>query len=162
LTLGRFADESPSQGTVIIDGSEGATVQLAACCYPVPGDPIAGYLGRGEGLVVHTQSCGVGKRLFERDSERWIDVSWSDEPMRLFETVVKVLVTNGKGVLAQVAAAISSAETDITHIEMGDERLGETAELKLKLSVRDADHLADVIRTLNRCSVVLKAERLSP
>jgi guanosine-3',5'-bis(diphosphate) 3'-pyrophosphohydrolase len=71
-------------------------------------------------------------------------------------------VTNGKGVLAQVAAAISSAETDITHIEMGDERLGETAELKLKLSVRDADHLADVIRTLNRCSVVLKAERLCP
>jgi guanosine-3',5'-bis(diphosphate) 3'-pyrophosphohydrolase len=128
----------------------------------VPGDPIAGYLGRGEGLVVHTQSCGVGKRLFERDSERWIDVSWSDEPTRLFETVVKVLVTNGKGVLAQVAAAISSAETDITHIEMGDERLGETAELKLKLSVRDADHLADVIRTLNRCSVVLKAERLCP
>ena len=159
LTLGRFADESPSQGTVIIDGSEGATVQLASCCCPVPGDPIAGYLGRGEGLVVHTQNCGVGRRLFERDSERWIDVSWSDEPTRLFETIVKVLVTNGKGVLAQVAAAISSAETDITHIEMGNERLGETAELKLSLAVRDTDHLADVIRTLNRCPVVLKAER---
>ncbi|MBI3382787.1 RelA/SpoT family protein [Aquabacterium sp.] len=161
LTLGRFSDETPSQGSVIIDGSEGATVQLAPCCCPVPGDPIAGYLGRGEGLVVHTQSCGVGKRLFERDSERWIDVSWSDEPTRLFETAVKVLVANGKGVLAQVAAAISSAETDITHIEMGDERLGETAELKLTLAVRDAEHLADVIRTLKRCSVVLKAERFS-
>jgi len=161
LTLGRFSDETPSQGSVIIDGSEGATVQLAPCCCPVPGDPIAGYLGRGEGLVVHTQSCGVGKRLFERDSERWIDVSWSDEPTRLFEAAVKVLVANGKGVLAQVAAAISSAETDITHIEMGDERLGETAELKLTLAVRDTEHLADVIRTLKRCSVVLKAERFS-
>lgn len=162
LTLGRFADDAPSQGTVIIDGSEGATVQLAPCCCPVPGDPIAGYLGRGEGLVVHTQTCGVGKRLFERDNERWIDVSWSDELTRLFETVVTVLVANGKGVLAQVAAAISSAETDITHIEMGDERLGETAELKLTLSVRDTEHLADVIRTLKRCPVVLKVDRLSP
>lgn len=161
LTLGRFSDEAPSQGSVIIDGSEGATVQLAPCCSPVPGDAIAGYLGRGEGLVVHTQSCGVGRRLFERDSERWIDVSWSDEPTRLFETTVKVLVANGKGVLAQVAAAISSAETDITHIEMGDERLGETAELKLTLAVRDAEHLAEVMRTLKRCSVVLKAERQS-
>ncbi len=161
LTLGRFSDETPSQGSVIIDGSEGATVQLAPCCCPVPGDPIAGYLGRGEGLVVHTQSCGVGKRLFERDHERWIDVSWSDEPTRLFETAVTVLVANGKGVLAQVAAAISSAETDITHIEMGDERLGETAELKLTVAVRDTEHLADVIRTLKRCPVVLKAERFS-
>jgi len=163
LSLGRFAaEESHAQGSVIIDGSEGATVQLAPCCKPIPGDPIAGYLGRGEGLLVHTQTCGVGKRLFERDSERWIDVAWSDEPARQFETGISVLVANGKGVLAQVAASISSAETDITHIEMGDERLGETAELKLTLSVRDADHLQDVLRTLKRCPVVLKAGRICP
>ena len=162
LTLGRFADDAPSHAAVVIDGSEGATVQLAACCCPVPGDPIAGYLGRGEGLVVHTQTCGVGRRLFERDSERWIDVSWSDEPTRLFETAIKVLVTNGKGVLAQVAASISSAETDITHIEMGDERLGETAELKLTVAVRDTEHLTDVMRTLRRCPVVLKVDRVCP
>ncbi|RRS02829.1 bifunctional (p)ppGpp synthetase/guanosine-3',5'-bis(diphosphate) 3'-pyrophosphohydrolase [Aquabacterium soli] len=163
LTLGRFAAiESPTQGSVIIDGSEGATVQLAPCCRPIPGDPIAGYLGRGEGLVVHTQMCGVGKRLFERDPDRWIDVGWSDEPTRTFDTDIQVLVANGKGVLAQVAASISSAETDITHIEMGDERLGETAELKLSLSVRDTDHLQDVLRTLKRCPVVLKVNRVSP
>jgi guanosine-3',5'-bis(diphosphate) 3'-pyrophosphohydrolase len=163
LSLGRFAaEESHAQGSVIIDGSEGATVQLAPCCKPIPGDPIAGYLGRGEGLLVHTQTCGVGKRLFERDSERWIDVAWSDEPTRQFETGISVLVANGKGVLAQVAASISSAETDITHIEMGDERLGETAELKLTLSVRDTDHMQDVLRTLKRCPVVLKAGRISP
>nr|WP_315194410.1 bifunctional (p)ppGpp synthetase/guanosine-3',5'-bis(diphosphate) 3'-pyrophosphohydrolase [uncultured Aquabacterium sp.] len=163
LTLGRFAaSEAPAMAAVTIDGSEGATVQLAHCCHPVPGDPIAGYLGRGEGLVVHTQTCGVGKRLFERDSERWIDVGWSEEPTRLFETVIRVLVANGKGVLAQVAASISSAETDITHIEMGDERLGETAELKLTVAVRDTDHLAEVMRTLRRCPVVLKVDRVCP
>jgi GTP pyrophosphokinase/guanosine-3',5'-bis(diphosphate) 3'-pyrophosphohydrolase len=163
LTLGRFAAiESPSQGSVIIDGSEGATVQLAPCCRPIPGDPIAGYLGRGEGLVVHTQMCGVGKRLFERDPDRWIDVGWAEEPTRAFDTDIQVLVANGKGVLAQVAASISSAETDITHIEMGDERLGETAELKLTLSVRDTEHLQDVLRTLKRCPVVLKVNRVSP
>jgi GTP pyrophosphokinase/guanosine-3',5'-bis(diphosphate) 3'-pyrophosphohydrolase len=163
LSLGRLAAvDSPVNGSVVIDGSEGATVQLAPCCKPIPGDPIAGYLGRGEGLLVHTQTCGVGRRLFERDPERWIDVAWSDEPTRQFETGISVLVTNGKGVLAQVAASISRAETDITHIEMGDERLGETAELKLTLSVRDTEHVQDVLRTLKRCPVVLKAGRIMP
>jgi len=161
LTLGRFTDEAPTHSSVVIDGSEGATVRLSPCCCPVPGDRIRGYLGRGEGLVVHTQTCAVGRRLFERDGERWIDVNWSDEPTRMFETVLKVLVANGKGVLAQVAGAISRAETDITHIEMGNERLGETAELKLTLEVRDTEHLAEVIRSLKRCPVVLNAERLS-
>lgn len=159
LTLGRFSDEAPTQGAVVLDGSEGATVQLAPCCTPVPGDHIAGYLGRGEGLVVHRHTCGVGQRLFERDPDRWIEVSWSEEPTRHFETVLRILVTNGKGVLAQVASAVSRAETDITHIEMGNERLGETAELRLTVAVRDRLHLADVMRTLKRCPVVMRVER---
>jgi guanosine-3',5'-bis(diphosphate) 3'-pyrophosphohydrolase len=164
LTMGRYAhdDNTPAQGVVTIDGSEGATVQLATCCRPIPGDSIVGYLGRGEGLVVHTAECGVGKRLFERDSERWITVEWAEELHRPFETAVMVLVKNGKGVLAQVAQAVSQAEADITHIDMGDEKAGAIAELRLLLSVRDRLHLADVLRTLKRSQAVLRASRVKP
>jgi guanosine-3',5'-bis(diphosphate) 3'-pyrophosphohydrolase len=107
---------------VFVDGSEGASVQLAPCCRPIPGDAIVGYLGRGEGLLVHTAECHTGKRLFERDSERWMHVEWADELTRSFETSVIVLVSNGKGVLAQVASAISAAEADIRHLDMGPSR----------------------------------------
>ena len=121
--MGRYAvdDAAPSQGLVLIDGSEGASVQLAPCCRPIPGDAIVGNLGRGEGLMVHTVECSVGKRLFERDSERWMGVDWAEQPTRAFETAVSLLVNNGKGVLAQVAQAVSEAEADITHIDMGNE-----------------------------------------
>ncbi len=164
LTLGRYAtdDSGGAQGVVFIDGSEGATVQLATCCRPIPGDGVVGYLGRGEGLVVHTSECHVGKRLFERDSERWMQVEWADELTRTFETAIMVLVRNGKGVLAQVAAAISQAEADITHLDMGEERASESAELKLLISVRDRLHLADVLRTLRRSSTVLRVWRIKP
>jgi GTP pyrophosphokinase/guanosine-3',5'-bis(diphosphate) 3'-pyrophosphohydrolase len=164
LTMGRYAtdDAAPSQGMVVIDGSEGASVQAAPCCRPIPGDSIVGYLGRGEGLVVHTAECSVGKRLFERDSERWMSVDWAEQPARAFETSVNVLLHNGKGVLAQVAAAVSAAEADITHIDMGDEPAAETAELRLIISVRDRLHLAEVLRTLRRSSAVLRATRVKP
>jgi len=163
--MGRYAaadDATPTQGLVVIDGAEGASVQLATCCRPIPGDPIVGYLGRGEGLMVHTAECGVGKRLFERDSERWMTVDWAEEPTRAFETGVTILLKNGKGVLAQIAAAVSSAEADITHIEMGNEPASETAELQLLISVRDRLHLADVMRTLRRASAVLRVTRVRP
>ncbi len=99
LTMGRYADQdaAPAQGMVVIDGSEGASVRLAPCCRPIPGDAIVGYLGRGEGLLVHTAECSVGKRLFERDSERWMGVEWAEQPSRTFETGVTLLVNNGKG-----------------------------------------------------------------
>jgi GTP pyrophosphokinase/guanosine-3',5'-bis(diphosphate) 3'-pyrophosphohydrolase len=164
LTMGRYAadDAAPAQGMVLIDGSEGASVQLAPCCRPIPGDAIVGYLGRGEGLMVHTVECSVGKRLFERDSEHWMSVDWAEQPSRSFETAVTLLVTNGKGVLAQVAQAVSEAEADITHIEMGNEPAAETTELQLLLSVRDRLHLADVMRTLKRAPSVQRVARVKP
>ncbi|MDE2612064.1 MAG: bifunctional (p)ppGpp synthetase/guanosine-3',5'-bis(diphosphate) 3'-pyrophosphohydrolase, partial [Burkholderiales bacterium] len=161
LTLGRYGndEQSPAQGLVFVDGSEGASVQFAACCRPIPGDQITGYLGRGEGLVVHTAECPTGKRLFERDSERWMRVEWADELVRPFETSVHVLVRNGKGVLAQVAAAISSAEADITHITMDPAPASDDVELQVLVSVRDRVHLAEVLRTLRRVPVVQRVSR---
>ncbi|MDE2094712.1 MAG: bifunctional (p)ppGpp synthetase/guanosine-3',5'-bis(diphosphate) 3'-pyrophosphohydrolase, partial [Burkholderiales bacterium] len=164
LTMGRYAadDAAPSQGLVLIDGGEGASVRLAPCCRPIPGDSIVGYLGRGEGLMVHTGDCSVGKRLFERDAEHWMGVDWAEQPTRTFTTAVSLLVRNGKGVLAQVAQAVSAAEADITHIDMGKEPATETTEFQLLLSVRDRLHLADVMRTLKRSPAVLRVARVKP
>jgi GTP pyrophosphokinase/guanosine-3',5'-bis(diphosphate) 3'-pyrophosphohydrolase len=164
LTMGRYGlDESaPANSMVLIDGSEGLSVQLASCCRPIPGDSILGYLGRGEGLLIHTTECSVGKRLFGRNSEGWLNVDWAEQPTRAFETGISLLLRNGKGVLAEVATAVAAAEADITHIDMGDQAVSETAELKLLLAVRDRLHLADVIRTLKRSPAVLHVGRTKP
>ena len=164
LTMGRFAadDDAPAQGLVLIDGSEGASIQLAPCCRPIPGDTLVGYLGRGEGLTVHTTECSVGKRLFERDSEHWMGVDWAEQPAHAFETAITLLVSNGKGVLAQVAQAVSAAEADITHIEMGNGPATESTELQLLISVRDRLHLAEVMRTLKRSPAVQRVARVKP
>ena len=165
LTLNKFGvmeDTATPLPGVVIDGTEGASVVLAPCCRPIPGDEIRAYLGRGEGLLVHTADCGVGKRLADRDPERWIAVEWAEQPTRNFETSVKLLVKNGKGVLAQIAAAISAAEGDISHIEMDSEQHDDAAELRLLLAVRDRQHLAEVLRTLKRSPPVLRAARIKP
>ncbi len=161
LSLGRYApdDTLPAQGVVFVDGSEGNSIQLAPCCRPIPGDPIVGYLGRGEGLLVHSSDCPTGKRMFERDSERWMHVEWAEDLSRAFETSLHVLVRNGKGVLAQVASSISSAEADIVHLDMDPEPTEDSIELRLQVSVRDRVHFADVLRTLRRSPVVLKVSR---
>ena len=160
LTQERFApQESIGQGAVTIDGSENASVTFAQCCKPIPGDDILGYLGRGEGLVVHTSECPVAVKLQNKDSERFIKVDWSDEPVRTFETGIRVMVKNGKGVLAQVASALAEAEADITHIDMGQEAAQETTELKFVIAVRDLTHLQAALRLLNRTPSVFRASR---
>jgi GTP pyrophosphokinase len=104
----------------------------------------------------------VAKRLVHRDSERFIAVDWSDEPVRHFETGLLVTVTNGKGVLARVAAALAAAEADITQVEMAQESTQDAAELRFGVSVRDRVHLADIIRGVKRTSSVLRVQRIKP
>ena len=156
------AHETISQGSVVVDGSENASVQYATCCRPVPGDAILGYLGRGEGLVVHHETCSVAQHLKYKDSERFIAVEWADEPVRAFEAGVTVTVSNGKGVLARVAAAITSAEADINFVNMSDEVTGlETTDLRFVIAVRDTLHIEAVLRNLRRVPAVMKAQRIT-
>jgi GTP pyrophosphokinase len=163
ITRERFtAQDNVTQGEITLDGSENASVQFAACCRPVPGDKIVGYLGRGEGLVVHTEDCGVAKRLQHKDNERFIGVEWAEETVRPFETALLVTVANGKGMLARVAAAMAGAEADITHVDMGDERPQDAMDLRFVIAVRDRAHLDQVMRALKRTASVLRVKRIQP
>ena len=161
LSRERFtAHESLGQGTVTLDGSENASVKYATCCRPIPGDAIVGYLGRGEGLVVHTAECPIASKLQHKDSERFIAVDWAEDPVRIFETEIVVSVVNNKGVLARVAAALSAAEADITHIDMGQEEAAQDAtDLRFIVAVRDRAHLDIALRNLRRTPSVLRAQR---
>ena len=157
------AHEQISQGAIVLDGRDGGTVQYAQCCHPIPGDAITGYLGRGEGLQVHTCSCSVAAKLMQKDKERFISVEWSDEPLRAFAATVVVTVQSGKGVLAKVAAAMASAEADIKSVDLGrDSEVGApTADLRFVIDVRDTAHLDAVLRTLSRTARVNKARRIT-
>ncbi|MBK8666128.1 MAG: bifunctional (p)ppGpp synthetase/guanosine-3',5'-bis(diphosphate) 3'-pyrophosphohydrolase [Burkholderiales bacterium] len=163
LTRERYtAHENLSQGAVILDGADNVSIKYATCCRPIPGDGVLGYLGRGEGLVVHTDNCGVARRLQNKDAERFITVAWADEPVRSFEVGVVVTVVNGKGVLARVAAAMAAAEADIVHIGMAEDAGQEALDLRFVITVRDRTHLEAVLRALSRTQSVLRAARIMP
>ncbi|OQW88542.1 MAG: guanosine-3',5'-bis(diphosphate) 3'-pyrophosphohydrolase [Rhodoferax ferrireducens] len=160
LTRERFVTgEHISQGSVSIDGSESTSVRFAHCCRPIPGDTIVGYLGRGEGLTIHTGDCQVARKLHHKDSERFISVEWADEPVRTFETGIVVTVTNGKGVLASVASALASGGADITQVDMTNESAHGVMDLRFVIAVRDVSQLETVFKNLRRTAAVLKVQR---
>lgn len=163
LTQARYtAHENLSQGAVILDGSDNVSIKFATCCRPIPGDAVVGYLGRGEGLVVHVEECAVARRLQHKDAERFITVAWADEPVRAFEVGVVVTIVNGKGVLARVASAIAAAEADIVHLGMTEDGAQEALDLRFVITVRDRAHLDTVLRALRRTQSVLRATRIMP
>jgi (p)ppGpp synthase/HD superfamily hydrolase len=140
-----------------IKGTEGTVVQYAKCCRPIPGDPILGFLTSGRGIVIHTQHC-KNVTEFRKYPEKWIDVQWEEKVEGEFPVELRVDVTNQRGVLATVAAAIAETRANIDNITL-DERDGRNTTINLTIAVSGRLHLARILRHLRTIEQVLKISR---
>ncbi len=144
--------------SVVIRGTEGMAVQLASCCRPIPGDAIVGSMKKGQGLVVHDADCRQAMRSRRNQPGQWIDVEWDRQPSRLFQTAVRVVVTNQRGVLAKVASEIAAAGSNIDAISMEEDRAVFTTMLFI-IEVANRQHLARIMRALRRLPEVERLAR---
>ncbi len=157
-----LADNAPTdakvQGSIVIRGSEGMAVQFARCCRPIPGDPIVGFIKKGQGLVVHTHDCPTAAKA-RVDPDKWIDVEWAAETDRTFDVGVKVDAANQRGVLAKVAAAIAEAGSNIDNVSMDEER-GVYTTMHFTIQVQNRLHLARVMKSVRRIPEVVRLARV--
>ena len=159
LSLGSSAPQSARPGTVVIRGSEGMAVQFARCCKPIPGDPIIGMISKGQGMLIHTHDCPViGKT--HPDPERLLDVQWDPETRKSFEVSIKLVVANQRGVLAKVAAEISSAGSNIQNVAVDPDDGGTYTTMHFTLQVGNRLHLAQIMRALRGIPEVIRISRV--
>lgn len=144
---------------VIINGTEGVSVLLAPCCLPIPGDGIVGQLKRDQGLIAHTDDCGIAKRLRTKEPERWIDVKWGGELNRRFESRIKLLINNEQGLLARVAAEVGESDANITSVNMDEDKDKAMMQLRFTIQIENRIHLARVIRNVRRINGVTRVVR---
>ena len=149
--------EAKPAGSILIRGSEGMAVEFAHCCNPIPGDPIIGFIKKGQGLVIHTHDCPIARRS-RSDSEKWIDVDWDQQTVRLFDVRLKVVVMDRRGVLAKVAAAIADAGCNIANVSAENDDANYVTN-SFTLQVTDRLHLARVLRALRRVPEVVRITR---
>ena len=140
-----------------IKGTEGMVMSFAKCCYPIPGDPIKGFISSGRGIVIHRESC---KNLGEgRDKpEKYIDVQWEDKTDGEFSVEIRVDVVNRLGVLATVAAVIAEMDSNINNVGI-EERDGKYSSIVFTISVHNRSHLANIMRRIRSLEAVTKIRR---
>ena len=141
-----------SQEKILINGTERGVISFANCCQPIPGDDIMGYHTAGKGIVVHRLDC-PNVVEFRKSPERWIPIGWDANVSGDYDASLLIDVENRPGVLAQVAAAVAQAKSNIDRVEYLERDIN-AAVLRFSIQVRDRNHLAEVMRRLRRLSVV--------
>jgi (p)ppGpp synthase/HD superfamily hydrolase len=147
-----------SPAPLAVAGTEGLLVTYARCCFPIANDPIFAFLSSGRGIVIHRENC-VNVEDYRKHPEKWLPVAWQTSAVdRVFSSQIRVDVRNRMGVLAAIAAAIASTETNIDHVSL-EERDSDTSALLFEIKVHDRKHLARIVRTIRRMPDVLRVTR---
>ena len=144
---------------ILVDGREGNSIHFQTCCHPIPGDNIIGYLGKGEGLQVHTNDCTVALRMLSKDSDKWVEVEWGKDLNREFELDLAIDTRQGKGVLARVASSVTSADSNIMNVSMEDRFKEDSVTIRFTIQVYDRLHLSKVMRSLRANPDVMRVTR---
>lgn len=140
---------------VRIQGMENLMVRYSQCCQPVPGDDVIGYVTRGRGVSIHRADCPNILNL--PDPERRIDIEWAAEKGDRFMVRVYMRGTDRRGLLSDVAKAITDTGTDIQHADMNTVDGGMNGEFVIE--VGDLTHLKKVLKSIGRVKGVLGVER---
>ena len=141
---------------VRIQGVDNLMVQYSRCCQPVPGDAVIGYITRGRGVSIHRDDCPNILAL-SRDPERRVDIEWAVEKHDRFFVKLYMSGTDRRGLLSEVATAITDTGTDISNADMRTTDGGVSGEFSVE--VRDLAHLEKVKRSIARVKGVLDVER---
>jgi GTP pyrophosphokinase len=141
---------------VSLTGIDDIMVRFGKCCDPIPGDEILGYISRGRGITVHTANC---KHVQDMDPERLVDVHWNIREKREYPVQMKIVCHDKKGALADISAAISSLDVNITHAEINAPQDGK-AHCEFGVNVIDLNQFNKIIAVIRKLRGVISVERL--
>jgi len=168
------------------DAAGGPRLQLAKCCRPVPGDPIAGVL-RGGGprptLCVHREGCRAlqpppregsqagpqaglqaGLQAGGEEDERRVAVRWGGQWAKLFgsryEARLKLRVDDAPDTLAAIAAEAARTGATLSSFRvLSRGRKAGMARATAHVEVTDLAQLLELMRALRTLSAVRSVER---
>lgn len=139
-----------------IKGLDDIVVHLAKCCYPIPGDPVIGFITRGRGITIHRYDC---KFIKDADPARLIEVTWESSNEETYPAKLMVLSVNKVGMLADISGAIAKKEANIINATISS-----TSDNRgiayFTVEVKDLEHLNEIIRSIKRIKDIISAKRI--
>lgn len=140
----------------VSDLEEDVEVKFAKCCTPVPGDPIIGFITKGNGISVHVKNCPNIINL--KSPERLIDVYWQNSKEDKFPVKIQILTSNAPSVLYDITKMISTVNVNILGINARTDQ--EQGTIDLIIEVNNMDQLSDVITKLKSLKTVDNVYRI--
>lgn len=140
---------------------KGLDYKMAACCNPVFGDDVFGFVTRSAGIKIHRISCPNAARLIERYPYRIQKVVWQ-ETASAGSFLVSLAITADKenSVMSSIMDVTGQFRVSVRSLNVNENNRNGTYEILLRLLVPSNLELDKVISQIGVLKQVVKVKRL--
>ena len=144
---------------VLVEGMDNCLIKFSRCCTPVPGDPVVGFITRGQGISVHRADCPNYLNSLREDREnRWIHVDWADTTTGAYSTTLRILARDRNGLVLDIATVLNSLSAKVLSLNARGLPDG-NALILVTLEVADLSALRLIMGRLRTLGGVRQIER---
>ena len=144
---------------VVVVGTADVWVKLARCCTPVPGDPIMGFITRGNGVSVHRTDCTNAESLLQQP-DRMIEVEWAPSSGSVFLVQLQVEALDRNRLLSDVTRVLSDQHVNILSASVQTSR-DRVAISRFTFEMGDPGHLDHVMKAVRKIDGVFDVYRIT-
>jgi len=140
---------------------KGLDYKMAACCNPVFGDDVFGFVTRNAGIKIHRISCPNAARLIERYPYRIQKVIWQDTASAgSFQATLLVTTEMDHPVMSAILDVAGNFRVSVRSLSVSENPRNGTMEITIRLLVPSNLELDKVISQVGNLRQVLKVKRL--
>ncbi|PZC42455.1 MAG: GTP pyrophosphokinase [Chloroflexi bacterium] len=152
-----LAPRTPADGAtgVHVLGSPNVLTRFAACCSPLPGDPITGYVTRSRGVTVHRSDCH--NVIHTQETQRLVDIQWGAVPGTHYPAQVRIEGWDRVGFVRDISNVV--ADEDINMVGLNTVEAGGRVVVSVTVETANFAQLQRVMHKLDNLHGVLGVER---
>ena len=152
----KFIDQARrvSKG-IKIDSVENVMFRFAACCQPVPGEKIIGFVTRGRGLTIHRADCRNVADSYD-DPERMVNVDWDVDKGQSFLVRLLAIVEDRKNLLKEITEVIAEVDINVRGAEING---GSPSTGRFVVEIQNYVQLERALNKIRKVKGVMSVER---
>lgn len=134
---------------------------LSACCNPIPGDNVFGFVTVNEGIKIHRTNCPNASKLMANYGYRIIKAKWTSQKELAFLTGLQIVGIDDVGLINKITTVISQEfKINIRSITIGSNE--GIFEGSIMVFVNDTEQLDRLIRNLKEIKGITSVNRFEP
>ena len=145
---------------ILVEGMDNCLIKFSRCCTPVPGDPIVGFITRGQGISIHRADCPnyLNSVCAGENKGRWLHVAWAPNSTDLYVTALRIVARDRSGLVLDIATVLNSLNAKVRSLNARGVADG-NAMVYVALEVPDLASLKLIMGRLSALGGVRSVER---